>query len=65
MSFVLNILLGLCDQMTDARCSRCMEKKVGVADIIQAGGLGDRYQVEQIFYLLSVKRDSSFYFSSK
>ncbi|KAH7662999.1 BAH domain proteins protein [Dioscorea alata] len=35
-------------QMTDARCSRCMEKKVGVADIIQAGGLGDRYQLECI-----------------
>ncbi|XP_038971586.1 uncharacterized protein LOC103714040 [Phoenix dactylifera] len=32
-------------QMTDARCSRCMEKKVGIADIIQAGGQGDRYQV--------------------
>ncbi|XP_038971303.1 uncharacterized protein LOC103698541 [Phoenix dactylifera] len=33
-------------QMTDARCSRCMEKKVGIADIIQAGGQGDRYQLE-------------------
>ncbi|KAK1266678.1 hypothetical protein QJS04_geneDACA000424 [Acorus gramineus] len=32
-------------QMTDARCSRCMEKKVGVADIIQAG-IGSRYQLE-------------------
>lgn len=38
--------------MTDARCSRCTEKKVGVADIIQAGGHGDRYQVgEHILYL--------------
>ncbi|THU63862.1 hypothetical protein C4D60_Mb01t20320 [Musa balbisiana] len=35
-------------QMTDARCSRCTEKKVGVADIIQAGGHGDRYQLECI-----------------
>ncbi|KAG1361312.1 hypothetical protein COCNU_09G007750 [Cocos nucifera] len=33
-------------QMTDARCSRCTEKKVGIADIIQAGGHGDRYQLE-------------------
>uniref|UniRef100_A0A1D1Y1U5 Protein polybromo-1 n=1 Tax=Anthurium amnicola TaxID=1678845 RepID=A0A1D1Y1U5_9ARAE len=32
-------------QMTDARCSRCMERKVGVADIIHAGGSGDRYQI--------------------
>ncbi|MCL7048065.1 hypothetical protein MKW94_006868 [Papaver nudicaule] len=32
-------------QMTDARCSRCMEKKVGLTDIIQAGR-GDRYQLE-------------------
>lgn len=31
-------------QMTDARCSRCSEFKVGVRDIIQAGH-GDRYQV--------------------
>ncbi|RRT66647.1 hypothetical protein B296_00018819 [Ensete ventricosum] len=38
-------LLHLPYQMTDARCSRCTEKKVGVADIIQAGGHGDRYQV--------------------
>ncbi|KAF8380247.1 hypothetical protein HHK36_027730 [Tetracentron sinense] len=35
-------------QMTDARCSRCTEKKVGLTDIIQAGGLGDRYQLECI-----------------
>ncbi|XXG85153.1 hypothetical protein AAC387_Pa11g0293 [Persea americana] len=37
-------------QMTDARCSRCTEKKVGVADIIQAGGsgCGDRYQLQCI-----------------
>ncbi|XP_019051392.1 PREDICTED: uncharacterized protein LOC104586396 isoform X2 [Nelumbo nucifera] len=35
-------------QMTDARCSRCMEKKVGLTDIIQAGGRGDRYQLECI-----------------
>ncbi|XP_057978309.1 uncharacterized protein LOC131164830 [Malania oleifera] len=34
-------------QMTDARCSRCMEKKVGLIDIIQAGH-GDRYQLECI-----------------
>ncbi|XP_077223285.1 bromo-adjacent homology (BAH) domain-containing protein isoform X2 [Tasmannia lanceolata] len=30
-------------QMTDARCSSCSEKRVGVADIIQAGGSNDRY----------------------
>ncbi|XP_058083953.1 uncharacterized protein LOC131231684 isoform X2 [Magnolia sinica] len=37
-------------QMTDARCSRCTEKKVGVADIIQAGGSGsgDRYLLQCI-----------------
>ncbi|KAA8522407.1 hypothetical protein F0562_013232 [Nyssa sinensis] len=34
-------------QMTDARCKRCMEKKVGLIDIIQAGVL-DRYQLECI-----------------
>ncbi|XP_028767408.1 uncharacterized protein LOC114725115 isoform X1 [Neltuma alba] len=34
-------------QMTDARCSRCMECKVGVRDIIHAGH-GDRYQLECI-----------------
>ncbi|THF93871.1 hypothetical protein TEA_025371 [Camellia sinensis var. sinensis] len=34
-------------QMTDARCKRCSEKKVGLIDIIQAG-LGDRYQLECI-----------------
>lgn len=32
-------------QMTDARCKRCMEKKVGLIDIIQAGH-GERYQLE-------------------
>ncbi|KAF8393729.1 hypothetical protein HHK36_019927 [Tetracentron sinense] len=32
-------------QMTDARCSRCMKKKVALIDIIQAG-LRDRYQLE-------------------
>lgn len=32
-------------QMTDARCRRCSEKKVGVTDIIQAGH-GARYQLE-------------------
>lgn len=32
-------------QMTDARCKRCKEKKVGVVEIIQAGH-GDRYQLE-------------------
>lgn len=32
-------------QMTDARCRRCSEKKVGLTDIIQAGH-GDRYQLE-------------------
>ncbi|KAI4315418.1 hypothetical protein L6164_028230 [Bauhinia variegata] len=32
-------------QMTDARCSRCTEGKVGVKDIIHAGH-GDRYQLE-------------------
>ncbi|KAJ0243167.1 Bromo-adjacent y [Hirschfeldia incana] len=34
-------------QMTDARCSRCSEIKVGLRDIIQAGH-GDRYQLECI-----------------
>ncbi|KAI9075168.1 hypothetical protein K1719_042899 [Acacia pycnantha] len=34
-------------QMTDARCSRCTECKVGVRDIIHAGH-GDRYQLECI-----------------
>ncbi|KAF2597123.1 hypothetical protein F2Q68_00010142 [Brassica cretica] len=34
-------------QMTDARCSRCSQIKVGLRDIIQAG-LGDRYQLECI-----------------
>ncbi|XP_022737040.1 uncharacterized protein LOC111289940 isoform X2 [Durio zibethinus] len=34
-------------QMTDARCSRCMESKVGLRDIIQAGH-GDRYKLECI-----------------
>lgn len=34
-------------QMTDARCKRCSEKKVGLVDIIQAGH-GDRYQLECI-----------------
>lgn len=32
-------------QMTDARCRRCTERKVGLRDIIKAG-LGDRYQLE-------------------
>jgi hypothetical protein len=31
-------------QMTDARCSRCTEFKVGLREIIHAGH-GDRYQV--------------------
>ncbi|CAL1375344.1 unnamed protein product [Linum trigynum] len=34
-------------QMTDARCGRCNESKVGLRDIIQAGH-GDRYQLECI-----------------
>ncbi|KFK31915.1 hypothetical protein AALP_AA6G175400 [Arabis alpina] len=34
-------------QMTDARCSRCSQIKVGLIDIIQAGH-GDRYQLECI-----------------
>ncbi|CAL0313369.1 unnamed protein product [Lupinus luteus] len=34
-------------QMTDARCSRCMETKVGLRDIIHAGH-NDRYQLECI-----------------
>ncbi|CAO2203637.1 unnamed protein product [Urochloa humidicola] len=32
-------------QMTDTRCERCNEKKVGISDIIHAGH-GDRYQLE-------------------
>ncbi|KAE9606565.1 putative BAH domain, transcription elongation factor S-II, central domain-containing protein [Lupinus albus] len=34
-------------QMTDVRCSRCNKSKVGVRDIIRAGG-SDRYQLECI-----------------
>ncbi|CAN6808844.1 unnamed protein product [Brassica oleracea] len=34
-------------QMTDARCPRCSEIKVGLRDIIQAGH-GDRYELECI-----------------
>ncbi|KAE8766777.1 Transcription factor S-II domain containing protein [Hordeum vulgare] len=34
-------------QMTDARCERCTEKRVGISDIIHAGH-GDRYQLECI-----------------
>ncbi|XP_048547560.1 uncharacterized protein LOC125543820 isoform X1 [Triticum urartu] len=34
-------------QMTEARCRRCTEKKVGILDIIHAS-CGDRYQVECI-----------------
>ncbi|XP_043718232.1 uncharacterized protein LOC122666165 isoform X2 [Telopea speciosissima] len=34
-------------QMTDARCKRCMEKKVGLTDIIR-GARGDRYQLQCI-----------------
>ncbi|XP_034708925.1 uncharacterized protein LOC117931964 isoform X2 [Vitis riparia] len=34
-------------QMTDARCKRCQERKVGVTDIIHAGN-ADRYQLECI-----------------
>ncbi|XP_068640592.1 ASI1-immunoprecipitated protein 3-like [Aristolochia californica] len=35
-------------QMTDVVCTRCTERKVGVADIIQAGGSADRYLLECI-----------------
>ncbi|XP_042511844.1 uncharacterized protein LOC122086978 [Macadamia integrifolia] len=35
-------------QMTDARCSRCTEKKVGLTNIIQGGARGDRYQLQCI-----------------
>ncbi|KAJ4788524.1 hypothetical protein LUZ62_039770 [Rhynchospora pubera] len=35
-------------QMTDARCTRCQEKKVGVSEIIHTGGHGDRYRLECI-----------------
>ncbi|TVU23637.1 hypothetical protein EJB05_26013, partial [Eragrostis curvula] len=34
-------------QMTDARCQRCQEKKVGISDIMRAGNI-DRYQLECI-----------------
>lgn len=40
----------LVNQMTDARCSRCSEFKVGVRDIIQAGH-GERYQVHVFSFL--------------
>ncbi|KAL2544120.1 bromo-adjacent-like proteiny (BAH) domain-containing protein [Forsythia ovata] len=36
---------GRIRQMTDARCNRCMEKQVGLIEIIQAGH-GDRYHLE-------------------
>ncbi|PIA26580.1 hypothetical protein AQUCO_09100036v1 [Aquilegia coerulea] len=39
-------------QMTDARCKRCQEKKVGLTDIIQAGARGDRYQVINSFFFV-------------
>ena len=42
------IISVACMQMTDARCSRCSEFKVGVRDIIQAGH-GERYQVNSLF----------------
>lgn len=34
--------------MTDTRCERCSQKKVGISDIIHAGH-GDRYQVCKCF----------------
>lgn len=43
--------LGFWKQMTDARCSRCSEIKVGLRDIIQAGH-GDRYEVLVVFQSL-------------
>lgn len=42
--------------MTDARCTRCSEKQVGLIDIFQAGH-GDRYQVLKLaskFYFLDI-----------
>ncbi|ONK71944.1 uncharacterized protein A4U43_C04F14010 [Asparagus officinalis] len=33
-------------QMTDARCSRCMQKQVHINGIICAGAAGDRYELE-------------------
>lgn len=42
--FVPNKLLYKMKQMTDARCSRCTECKVGVREIIQTGH-GERYKV--------------------
>lgn len=47
-------LLLLVRQMTDARCSRCNEFKVGVRDIIQAGH-GERYQVLDTFCFCTIK----------
>ncbi|WZY77659.1 hypothetical protein YC2023_024043 [Brassica napus] len=41
-------------QMTDARCSRCSQIKVGLRDIIQAGH-GDRYQVLMLFHITSLE----------
>ncbi|GFZ01407.1 bromo-adjacent homology (BAH) domain-containing protein [Actinidia rufa] len=43
----MQLLVWLSKQMTDARCKRCTEKKVGVIDIIQSG-LRARYQVKCI-----------------
>ncbi|TVT97598.1 hypothetical protein EJB05_57137, partial [Eragrostis curvula] len=37
-------------QMTDARCQRCQEKKVGICDIMHAGN-NDRYQVSGVHFL--------------
>lgn len=44
----IKILFPLLElQMTDALCTRCNVRKVGLVDIIQAGH-GDRYQVSMI-----------------
>ncbi|MQM06055.1 hypothetical protein Taro_038876 [Colocasia esculenta] len=43
------VILNMAPQelkITDTKCLRCMEKRVGVVDIIHAGGSGDRYQLE-------------------
>lgn len=47
--------------MTDARCRRCTERKVGLRDIIKAG-LGDRYQVLYSF-LPAIKISKCFMYS--
>lgn len=51
-------------QMTDARCKRCMEKQVGLREIIQTGH-GDRYQVSCICFFVIELFNTSLHVSIK